>query len=168
MSKFAKLDRQDIVVESVLASVIESFDPDKVFGKLTLDKYKCYHGSYKLKLFGNTYDVKLSIDCVDDSCQLTEKQAKMFMNFEKKIERSSSQIAKELVSDVKKWKKIFHDKTDTLTTEEEVIKNAKPKTILINEEKCISIFFDVVWDPEHGLTVQVIPNIKSGDLGEFW
>ena len=171
MSKFSKLEGQSVLVESTILteSSKDLVDPKKVFGDLTLTKYGTYDKKCQINFFGKTYNVKLSIDAKNDK-KITQKQADMFTKFNKESDKLSKQAVKALIKYIDNLGdyKDYFDGKELPKTEEDMAKYVKPHSLLIDEDRCLSIFCDTKWDPEHGVTIGLIPTVKCGDLGEFW
>jgi len=156
---------------AVITEAAKELDnPEKVFGKLTLTKYHTYDKeNCQINFFGKTYNVKLSIDAMSGD-KITQKQADMFTKFNNESDKLSKQAVKALIKYIDglgDYKDYFDDK-ELPKTEADMAKYVKPHSLLIDEERYLSLYCDTKWDPEHGVTIGLIPTVKCGDLGEFW
>ena len=58
-----------------------------------------------------------------------------------------------------------HDKPKT---EKEMGDLVKPYALVVNGDRNLILVCNAVWDDEHGVTIQILPNVDCGDLGNFF
>lgn len=130
---------------------------DDVFGEMTYN-----HGwvnRKKIQLWGEVIDFKIKVVTYEQNIVL-ESQREDYQYFMSNLERLSN----ETLIEVKKY--IEDNKHDIYPYLPDNIKYdvkelVKPKTILFDEENVFGILCDCLWD-EHGIGIQILPNIEVG------
>ena len=142
--------------------------------KLTLagmekDKYGNYNRGYDIPFFGRTYKGRLSVDKIKNDT-ISDIQKKRYADFITNNAKYSKAAFKKLLAYIEvlgDYGEYFetHDKPKT---EKEMGDLVKPYALVVNGDRNLILVCNAVWDDEHGVTIQILPNVDCGDLGNFF
>jgi hypothetical protein len=130
---------------------------DIVFGEMIYN-----HGwvnRKKIQFWGEVIDFKIKVVTYEENIVL-ESQREDYQYFISNVER----ISNETFLSVKKY---IEDNKDEIypylpaNTKHDVKDLVMPKTILFDEDNVFGILCDCLWD-EHGIGIQILPNIEVG------
>lgn len=140
------------------------------FANMTKDKYGTLSKGYTIEFFGKSYRGELDVDSPKGDYVITDKQRDMFADFEKNKARYSKQVFKALLAYINKLRdyKDYFDDHDIPKTEQDMGDIVRPKYIIIHREENLVMDCDAKWDPEHGVSIQIIPSVRCGGSGDFY
>jgi hypothetical protein len=130
---------------------------DAVFGEMTYN-----HGwvnRKKIQFWGEVIDFKIKVVTYEENIVL-ESQREDYQYFMHNLDRLSNETLIEV-------EKYIEDNKDEIypylpnNIKYDVKELVKPKTILFDEENVFGILCDCLWD-EHGIGIQILPNIEVG------
>lgn len=139
---------------------------DPVFGEM---KYK--HKWYKEKnfsLFGSKWNITIAAKAYTGK-QITDQQRRSYQQFNAHVSEMTDIITTQLIDYINDNYEEFAQYWSgarIISQGHELAQIVIPKTLLIKQDGTTLLMFDCPWD-EHGIAVQVIPDVQIGSQDIF-
>ena len=140
---------------------------DPVFGEMTYN-YLWEKPRY-ISIFGQTYPIKIAAASFNEK-PLTDEQRSAYTGFLKNEKRICSEIETLIIQYIETYfdeLSKYWENARLIKTAKELSRVVTPKTLYFKRKGMAVLLLDCVWDPEHGIGVEIFPEQKVASQDIF-